>query len=156
MLKNPLGSIWEHHHVWLGAIGDLHSTSAQKSPSAAFSSITWEATISALFPPRLPASYVALYWGGAMVGRFIGVCGAPACSYRPQLVGICAIVDLLTGRHFHADQRPLAMWSMLLVGLFNSIMFPSIFTLGTAHMGPLTGKASGLLVQAIVGGAIIP
>jgi FHS family L-fucose permease-like MFS transporter len=49
-----------------------------------------------------------------------------------------------------------AMVSILLVGLFNSIMFPSIFTLGTAHMGPLTGKASGLLVMAIVGGAIIP
>jgi FHS family L-fucose permease-like MFS transporter len=49
-----------------------------------------------------------------------------------------------------------AMWSLLLVGLFNSIMFPSIFTLGTAHMGPLTSKASGLLVMAIVGGAIIP
>jgi MFS transporter, FHS family, L-fucose permease len=49
-----------------------------------------------------------------------------------------------------------AMVSILLVGLFNSIMFPSIFTLGTAHMGPLTGKASGLLVMAIVGGAIVP
>ena len=48
------------------------------------------------------------------------------------------------------------MWSILAVGLFNSIMFPSIFTLGIAEMGPLTGEASGLLVIAIVGGAIIP
>ena len=48
------------------------------------------------------------------------------------------------------------MWSILLVGFFNSIMFPSIFTLGVAEMGPLTGEASGLLVTAIVGGAIIP
>jgi len=43
-----------------------------------------------------------------------------------------------------------------LVGLFNSIMFPSIFTLAIAGLGPLTGKASGLLVAAIVGGAIVP
>ena len=48
------------------------------------------------------------------------------------------------------------MWSIILVGLFNSVMFPSIFTLGIAGLGPLTGKGSGLLVAAIVGGAIIP
>jgi FHS family L-fucose permease-like MFS transporter len=48
------------------------------------------------------------------------------------------------------------MWALLLVGLFNSIMFPSIFTLGIEGLGPLTGEASGLLVMAIVGGAIIP
>ena len=49
-----------------------------------------------------------------------------------------------------------AVWSILLVGLFNSIQFPTIFTLGVAEMGPLTGEASGLLITAIVGGAIIP
>jgi FHS family L-fucose permease-like MFS transporter len=49
-----------------------------------------------------------------------------------------------------------AVWSILFVGLFNSIMFPTIFTLGIAEMGPLTGEASGLLITAIVGGAIIP
>ena len=48
------------------------------------------------------------------------------------------------------------MWSILLVGFFNSIMFPSIFTLGVAELGPLTGDGSGLLIMAIVGGAIIP
>ncbi|HEX2331464.1 MAG TPA: glucose/galactose MFS transporter, partial [Candidatus Angelobacter sp.] len=49
-----------------------------------------------------------------------------------------------------------AMWTLIAVGLFNSIMFPSIFTLAIAGLGPLTGKASGLLVAAIVGGAIVP
>jgi FHS family L-fucose permease-like MFS transporter len=48
------------------------------------------------------------------------------------------------------------MWSLILVGLFNSIMFPSIFTLAIEGLGPLTGKGSGLLVAAIVGGAVIP
>jgi len=51
---------------------------------------------------------------------------------------------------------PVAMWSLLLVGLFNSIMFPCIFTLAIAGLGPLTGKGSGLLVAAIVGGAVVP
>jgi FHS family L-fucose permease-like MFS transporter len=49
-----------------------------------------------------------------------------------------------------------AMWSMIAVGFFNSIMFPSIFTLGVAELGPLTGNGSGLMNMAIVGGAIVP
>jgi len=63
----------------------------------------------------------------------------------------CLLVctSMLTTGHF-------AMWSMILVGLFNSIMFPSIFTLGIAELGPLTGDGSGVLIMAIVGGAIIP
>jgi FHS family L-fucose permease-like MFS transporter len=48
------------------------------------------------------------------------------------------------------------MWSIILVGCFNSIMFPSIFTLGVAELGPLTGDGSGIMIMAIVGGAIIP
>jgi FHS family L-fucose permease-like MFS transporter len=48
------------------------------------------------------------------------------------------------------------MWSIILVGFFNSIMFPSIFTLGIAKLGPLTGDGSGLMIMAIVGGAILP
>jgi len=50
----------------------------------------------------------------------------------------------------------IAMWSIILVGFFNSVMFPSIFTLGIAELGPLTGDGSGLLIMAIVGGALIP
>src|SRR5207237_4581185 len=50
----------------------------------------------------------------------------------------------------------IAMWAIILVGFFNSVMFPSIFTLGIAKLGPLTGDGSGLLVMAIVGGAVIP
>jgi FHS family L-fucose permease-like MFS transporter len=48
------------------------------------------------------------------------------------------------------------MWSMIAVGFFNSIMFPSIFALGVAELGPLTSTGSGLINMAIVGGAIVP
>ena len=72
------------------------------------------------------------------------------------LVGFCAIVAGLLVVISMLTSGPPGHVVDALVGLFNSIMFPSIFTLGIAHMGPLTGKASGLLVQAIVGGAIIP
>jgi MFS transporter, FHS family, L-fucose permease len=106
-------------------------------------------------PLKDAAGYLQYYWGGAMVGRFVG--SALLQKMRTQtLLGLNALAaallvtaSMLTFGHF-------AMWSLLLVGLFNSIMFPSIFTLAIEGLGPLTGKASGLLVAAIVGGAIIP
>ncbi len=55
-----------------------------------------------------------------------------------------------------AGVASIAMWSVIAVGLFNSVMFPTIFTLGIDQLGPLTGKGSGLLIMAIVGGAILP
>src|ERR1019366_6498513 len=73
-----------------------------------------------------------------------------------RLLAICAsmasllvLTSMLSAGHF-------AMWSIRAVGLFNSIMFPSIFALGLRGLGPLTGKGSALLVASIVGGAIIP
>jgi FHS family L-fucose permease-like MFS transporter len=63
----------------------------------------------------------------------------------------CALVSISILSFGHV-----AVWSILLVGLFNSIMFPTIFTLGIAELGPLTGMGSGILVSAIVGGAIVP
>jgi hypothetical protein len=104
---------------------------------------------------RVAANFVAFYWGGAMVGRFIGSGLLQKVSTR-QLLGVCAVcaaalvgISMLSSGH-------LAMWSIILVGFFNSIMFPSIFTLGVAELGPLTGDGSGIMIMAIVGGAIIP
>ena len=152
--ENPLGSIWEHRHVWLGAIGIFMYVGAEVAIGSFLVRYIHLPQIGNM-TLELASKYVALYWGGAMVGRFIGV-GVLRRVPTGRVVGICAIVtsilvvtSMLTAGHT-------AMWSLLLVGLFNSIMFPSIFTLGTAHMGPLTSKASGLLVMAIVGGAIIP
>ena len=101
------------------------------------------------------ANYVAFYWGGAMVGRFIGA--ALMQKVAPlNLLATAAAVDvalLLTTMLSHGQ---VAMWSVVAIGLFNSIMFPTIFTLGIERLGPLTGKASSLLIMAIVGGAVIP
>jgi len=90
-----------------------------------------------------------------MVGRFIGSGLLQKISTR-KLLGVCAVcaaalvaISMLTSGH-------LAMWTIILVGFFNSIMFPSIFTLGVAELGPLTGDGSGIMIMAIVGGAIIP
>jgi FHS family L-fucose permease-like MFS transporter len=101
------------------------------------------------------AKYVSLYWGGAMVGRFIG--SAVLRKMRTGvLVGFNAIMACLLVTISIVSTGAVAMWAILLVGLFNSIMFPSIFTLGIARLGRMTNRGSGLLIAAIVGGAIIP
>jgi FHS family L-fucose permease-like MFS transporter len=101
------------------------------------------------------ARYVSLYWGGAMIGRFLG---ASILRKVPtgRAVGIAAIVACLLVITSMSTTGSVAMWSILAVGLFNSILFPSIFTLGIEGLGKLTGKGSAVLIAAIVGGAIIP
>jgi FHS family L-fucose permease-like MFS transporter len=101
------------------------------------------------------ASLVSFYWGGAMIGRFLGA-GLLRKFKAGYLLALCAIcaatlvaVSMLVGGHA-------AMWSILAVGLFNSIMFPTIFSLGVAELGPLMGSGSGVLNMAIVGGAVLP
>ncbi|MGN6191607.1 MAG: sugar MFS transporter [Rhodanobacteraceae bacterium] len=99
--------------------------------------------------------YVSLYWGGAMVGRFIGsalltrIDTRKLLAFNAAVAALLVLTTMLTFGH-------VALWSVVAIGLFNSIMFPNIFTLGIEKFGPLTGKVSSLLVMAIVGGAIIP
>jgi MFS transporter, FHS family, L-fucose permease len=106
-------------------------------------------------PARLAGTFVFFYWGGAMVGRFIG---AYLLQYvRPGLLlavyGAVVIVLLLAAI---ATTGAASMAAVLAVGLFNSIMFPTIFTLAIDRTGEHTAQASGILCTAIVGGAIIP
>jgi FHS family L-fucose permease-like MFS transporter len=98
---------------------------------------------------------VSLYWGGAMVGRFIGSFVLQRFSPSYALVG-CAIVAAVLTTTSSLTVGPIAAYSLIAVGLFNSIMFPTIFALATEQLGSETPNASGLLVMAIVGGALIP
>jgi FHS family L-fucose permease-like MFS transporter len=104
---------------------------------------------------RVAAGYVSFYWGGAMVGRFIGSAVLRATSPGKVLGGAAVIASALVWISV-ATTGGVAMDSIIAVGLFNSVMFPTIFTLGINQLGPLTGKGSGLLIMAIVGGAILP
>jgi len=154
----PMGekkdSIWRHPHVVLGAIGIFVYVGAEVSIGSFLINYFNRPEIGGL--SALAASaLVPFYWGGAMVGRFIGSAVLQKVK-TGSLVALCSlvaavlvIISMLTFGH-------VAIWTILAVGLFNSILFPCIFTLGIAEMGPLTGEASGLLVTAIVGGALIP
>jgi FHS family L-fucose permease-like MFS transporter len=104
---------------------------------------------------RVASGFVSFYWGGAMVGRFIG--SALQQKFKPHhVLGIAAFLAAILVAASMLTLGHVAMWTIIAVGLFNSVMFPTIFTLAIEGLGPLTGDGSGLLVAAIVGGAIIP
>lgn len=99
--------------------------------------------------------YVTLFWGGAMTGRFIG--SGLMRKVSPALMLGCVALGaafLLTTSISASGQ--LALWAIVLVGLMNSIMFPTIFTLSIEGLGALTAEGAALLIMAIVGGAIVP
>lgn len=100
-------------------------------------------------------AFVIFYWSGAMVGRFVGAYLTKIIEpskvltiFATMAITLLAVSMLTNGF--------VAMWSILLVGLFNSIMFPTIFTLSLSGLGSYKPQASGILCTAIVGGAIIP
>jgi FHS family L-fucose permease-like MFS transporter len=111
--------------------------------------------LSLLDGKAIVGAFVVFYWSGAMVGRFIGAYLTKIIAPTKVLLifSSLAIVMILISIN---SQGLVAMWSILAVGLFNSIMFPTIFTLTLDGLGDLKPQASGLLCTAIVGGAIIP
>jgi FHS family L-fucose permease-like MFS transporter len=227
-------SIWRHPNLIFGAIGIFVYVGAEVSIGSFLVNYFSQPEIGG-YTEKVAASFVALYWGGAMVGRFFGsalLSGARAgsmavasvggvaaylvssfvahtwathlaapvghfsfaalfwalvsilVSARPLfglvavvaaflaiiaairtgpltaptrlLLGICAVCATALVATSMLTMGQTAMYSILLVGFFNSIMFPSIFTLGVAELGPLTGDGSGIMIMAIVGGALIP
>jgi FHS family L-fucose permease-like MFS transporter len=221
-------SIWNHPSLIFGAIAIFVYVGAEVSIGSFLVNYFGQQEIGGL-TEKLAASFVSFYWGGAMLGRFIGsnflggakakymslvtaisialillsypiethmppgyqpgvpnltwlawlvvagrplfilvavaaaaiavvaaVRGGKATANTGILLGICAVSTSALVAISMLSNGQVAMWSILLVGFFNSIMFPSIFTLGVAELGPLTGDGSGVMIMAIVGGAIIP
>jgi FHS family L-fucose permease-like MFS transporter len=147
-------SIWRHPNLLFGAVGIFTYVGAEVSIGSFLVNYFGLPEIAGL-SAKAAAGFVSFYWGGAMIGRFLG---APLLRRvkAGYLLALCAIagatlvtVSMLVGGH-------MAMWTILAVGFFNSIMFPTIFSLGVAELGPLTGTGSGILNMAIVGGAILP
>jgi FHS family L-fucose permease-like MFS transporter len=106
-------------------------------------------------PKSLLGVFVIFYWGGAMIGRFVGAYLTKIMS-PSRVLSVFAILAISMIVISISTTGLISMWSILAVGLFNSIMFPTIFTLSLEGLGDLKAQASGLLCMAIVGGAIIP
>ena len=109
----------------------------------------------ARLPEQTAAKYIPFYWGGLMIGRFIGSAILQILKAQKVLVW-AAIFAVLFLAVTILTSGFISMWAMLLTGLFNSIMWSNIFALAIDGLGDLTIKASGILVMAPVGGAIIP
>ena len=147
-------SIWKHRNLVLGAIALFAYVGAEVSIGSFLVNYLGLPEIAGL-SAKAASGYVSFYWAGAMVGRFLGA-GLLRRMKPGNLLALCAIfaaalisTAMILGGHT-------AGWTILAVGLFNSIMFPTIFSLGVAELGPLTGSGSGILTMAIVGGAIVP
>ena len=147
-------SIWKHPNLLFGALGIFTYVGAEVSIGSFMVNYLGQPEIAG-FSPKVAAGYVSFYWGGAMVGRFIGSAVLQKVK-TGRLLAFCAVCSATLVTVSMLTSGNLAMWTMLAVGLFNSIMFPSIFALGIAELGPLTGTGSGLMSMAIVGGAIVP
>src|SRR5881227_117258 len=146
--------VLRHRHVRLGVLAIFVYVGAEVTIGSFLISYITAARIGNI-DAGSAAHYVSYYWGAAMTGRFIG--SALLRRIAPRvLLCVFALVAVALLATTILSSGALAMWSVIAIGLFNSIMFPTLFTLGIEGLGPLTPKASSLLVMAIFGGAVIP
>jgi len=147
-------SVWRHNRLVLGLGAIFVYVGAEVSVSSFL--------INYISSPRVgdmshaaAASYVSLFWGGAMLGRFAGS-GLMRRVPAPSVLACVALgaIALLATSMLAAGH--IALWAVVLVGLMNAIMFPTIFSLSIAGLGKLTAQGSALLIMAIVGGAVVP
>jgi FHS family L-fucose permease-like MFS transporter len=147
-------SIFSYRHLVLGAVGIFLYVGAEVSIGSFLVSFLGEESIAGMEEAEA-ANYIAYYWAGAMVGRFIGaavmqkISGGAVLAFNASMAAGLLLIAIV-------GQGSIAMWSILLIGLFNSIMFPVIFSLGVNQLGDRTSEGSGILCLAIAGGAIVP
>ncbi len=147
-------SAWGYRHLYLGAVGIFVYVGAEASIGSFLVNYFGSRSILSM-PVSEAGKFVAFYWGGAMIGRFIGS-GLQRRIRPAKMLAFNAAVAILLVVTSMLSTGYVAMWSILLVGLFNSVMFPTIFALSVHGLGKHTSQASGILCMAIVGGAIIP
>jgi MFS transporter, FHS family, L-fucose permease len=151
---NDPGSVWAYRPLVLGAVAIFLYVGAEVSIGSFLVNFLEHPQIAGLSAVAA-GSYLSFYWGGAMVGRFIGsavlryVKPGTVLAFNALAVVVLLVIAMLAAGH-------IAMWAVIAIGLFNSIMFPTIFTLAIDGLGKRTGEGSGVLCMAIVGGAIVP
>jgi FHS family L-fucose permease-like MFS transporter len=145
-------SIWGYRHTVLGAVGIFLYVGVEVGlASIAVNYFKTQGIDSA----KTASFLVSLYWFGALIGRLLGSWMLTRIQSGKLLgiFGFAATAMILVSMF---SSGPVAIWSLVLCGFFNSIMFPNIFALGIAGLGPMTSKGSGLIMTAVVGGAIVP
>lgn len=153
-VENSSDSAWSYSHLVLGAVGIFVYVGAEVSIGSYLINFLAQDNIAGITESEA-AKYVAYYWGGAMVGRFIGAAAMqfirPGIALAFNALMACILVGIAV-----VTEGSTAMVAILLVGLCNSIMFPTIFSLALHGLGRHASQGSGILCVAIVGGAILP
>ncbi len=146
-------SLWEHRNLVLGVPAIFIYLIAEIGVANLFINFAILPDIAGITPAEA-ANYLVLLWGGMMVGRFAGA--FLMSRYRADVIlASFAVFSLIVMIGAATLNGPLAMWCLILVGLGHSIMFPAIFAMAIKGLGPLTEEASGLLITAIAGGALV-
>ncbi|MBS5742127.1 MAG: sugar MFS transporter [Neisseria sp.] len=148
-------SVWQYRHLVFGAASIFCYVGAEVSIGSLLVSVL--GYLKGL-DHASAAKYLSFYWGGAMVGRFLGSAIMAKIAPNRYLAFNATAAVALLGVAMLAGKASadIAMWALLAIGFFNSIMFPTIFSLATKGLGRFTSSASGVLCTAIVGGAIVP
>ncbi|MDK4689595.1 sugar MFS transporter [Kingella negevensis] len=168
-------SVFQYKHMVLGALGIFCYVGAevaigsqyvltmehmtQNLPAAQVGGSAWDYLFSNVqINHQNGAKLLSLYWGGAMIGRFLGsaVLSRFAANKVLAFNSLAATAILLAVALSGSSAEYFAKYGLLMIGLFNSIMFPTIFSLATKGLGKFTADASGVICTAIVGGALIP
>ncbi|MGF7149336.1 FHS family L-fucose permease-like MFS transporter [Sphingomonas zeicaulis] len=146
-------SLWKHRNLVFGIPAIFIYLIAEIGVANLFVNFVSQPDIANLTHEQA-GRYLTFLWGGMMVGRFVGSAlmqridaGIVLAAFSIGAFVVMLVTVFTTG--------PIAMWALILVGLFHSIMFPTIFTLGIKGLGPLTEEGSGLLIMAIAGGALV-
>jgi len=148
-------SVWQYRHLIFGAAGIFCYVGAEVSIGSLLVNVLGYLKG---MDHSSAAKYLSFYWGGAMVGRFLGSAIMAKIAPNRYLAFNATAAVVLLGVAMLAGKASadVAMWALLAIGFFNSIMFPTIFSLATKGLGRFTSSASGVLCTAIVGGAIVP
>jgi FHS family L-fucose permease-like MFS transporter len=146
-------SLWRHRNLVFGIPAIFIYLIAEIGVANLFVNFVSQPDIANL-THEAAGRYLTLLWGGMMVGRFVG---SAIMQHVPaeKVLAVFSIGAFIVMLVTVFTTGPVAMWSLILVGLFHSIMFPTIFTLGIRGLGPLTEEGSGLLIMAIAGGALV-
>jgi MFS transporter, FHS family, L-fucose permease len=145
-------SIWSFRHTVLGALGIFLYVGVEVGLASIAVNYFKTMGVDSL---KTASFLVSLYWLGALVGRLLG--SWILTKINPHLLlGIFGFAATLFVFVSMFSSGMVAVWAIVICGFFNSIMFPNIFALGIAGLGPMTSKGSGLIMTAVVGGAVVP
>ncbi len=146
--------VLEHRHLRLGVIAIFLYVGAEVTVGSFLINFLGLKSVAGLDEVSA-AKYVSFYWGGAMVGRFLGFGFLHRLKTSKALlaVSVAAALAVVVGVF---GSGMLSVWALVSIGLFNAIMWPCIFPLAIKNLGEQTSQGSGLLVMGVVGGAIVP